>query len=146
MKLHKINLNNYSSIECNVSVNDNGTIMVANIFGNYGRGSEGNPDGLYIYSVVAAHYLVLEPISIILDIRHLNYSWGNTLLKALNFFFEIGRDDDERNKIVIIVTSEENRKAIIELLEMVNAGNRVLCDDYEKAFEIANSHVENFFR
>lgn len=146
MKLDKVELKGYNNINCEVFINDDGSIMVADISGNYRHGSEGNPDGMYLYSVIVSHYFVLEPVSVILDIRRLDYQWGNTLLKSLNFFLETGRDDEERARIIIIVASVENKTAVSELLNMAKEGNRILCDTYEEAVNLAKAHVQEFLK
>lgn len=144
MDLIKIELKNYSQLNCDFSIAEDNSILYAKISGTYRKGTEGNPDGLYMYSLLAAHYFISEPICLILDLTNLDYSWGNTIVKSLNFFYEVGREEDERDKTIIIIPSEKNGDSIKALLEMINGGNRVLCRDDEEAFKIAVKRIEAY--
>lgn len=143
-ELKKIELTNYSKLKCIFSTNEENTILYAEISGIIKTGSEGNLDSLYLFSNLVAHYFVFEPISLILDLRNLEYTWGNTILKALNFFYEIGRDNEEKNKTIIIVVPQKNEKPILEILKSVNQGNRIICNNYEAAIEIASKKVREY--
>lgn len=144
MELFKVDLTKFSNIICESSVSDDCAILYVKASGSYGVGSLGNPDGLYLVSHLAAHYFVYEPICIILDLRDLEYTWGNTIYRALNFFDEIGRDEDEKDKLNIIITSSKNQEAINGILERVVVGKRFLCTSYEDALNVAIKNVEEY--
>ncbi|WP_126974512.1 hypothetical protein [Gynurincola endophyticus] len=144
MKFNKINLNNISSLICELSINEEGSILCMKVCGNYRYGSEGNDDGICIYSLLVSHYFVYEPISVIIDLRELKYSWGNYILKVLNFFNEIGRDEEERNKINIIVYSSQNEKSIRDILKMVTYGRSLLYDNYEDAVKRGIKNIDDY--
>jgi len=126
------------------AIKSDNSILYARISGKYREGSEGNTDGLYVFSKIVSHYFVFEPFVLILDLRELEYSWGNTILKSINFFYEIGRDIDEKNKVNIVITSEKNRTAIKSLLDIIAEGRIVLCEEYKTAFDLAAEYTEEY--
>lgn len=144
MKLIKINLDKSSNINCDFEITEDNTILYVKVSGDYRSGSEGNSDGLYLFSLIVANYFMYEPICIILDLRNIKYNWGNTILKSLNFFNEIGRDEDEKNKLIIIIHSSENLIALTELLKMVANSNRIMCKNYDEALSAAIRNVEEY--
>lgn len=125
-------------------ISEDGTVLLMHVSGVYKRGSAGNTAGLHLFSGLASGYFMFEPICIILDLSELDYTWGNTLLRSLNFFQEIGRDKDEMQKAVIVVVSPENESAITELLAMTRNGNRFLCHSKEEAEKLAKKEVETY--
>jgi hypothetical protein len=116
--------------------------MLARFEGNYRHGSQGNGDGLFMAATLAAHFAVLEPFCIVLDLRELNYEWGNTILKAINFFFEYGRDESEVKRPVIVVATGTTRQAINELERLVNSGRRIHCETLSDALAFAEREAE----
>lgn len=146
MNLVKIDLEKFKNILCDFAITEDNTILYVKASGNYKNGSEGNTDGLYLFSNLAAYYFVYEPICIILDLTNLKYAWGNTILKSLNFFNEIGRDNDEKEQLVIIIHSSENQNAISDLLGLTSEGNRLLCKSFDEAIANAVKNVEEYLK
>mgnify|MGYP001268968345 CR=1 FL=1 len=144
MNLVKIDLERFKNIICDFAITDDNTILYINVSGNYKSGSEGNFDGLYLFSLISAYYFVYEPVCIIIDLRNLRYTWGNTILKALNFFNEVGRDDDERKKLITIIYSSENQSPITDLLKMASEGNRILCGNFDEAIAASIKNVQEY--
>jgi len=128
-----IDLNKYSSIKHTFSVNEDNTVMVVKFSGLYRKGSLGNGDGIFMFSLLATHYYIFESITIILDLQDLDYEWGNTIFKSLNFFDEIGRDNDEKDKTVIIIPSAQNEMTIKEIESHLSNGRRIYCTSLEDA-------------
>ena len=95
--------------------------------------------------MLASYYFIYEPVSIIIDIRELEYDWGNTILKSINFFKETGRDEDEKNRQVIIIVSPANKEAISDTLSIVENGNPEICHAYDTAINIASRNVNKYF-
>ncbi len=145
MNLVRIDLEKFKSILCDFAISEDNTILYVKSSGNYKHGSEGNSDGLYLFSLLAAYYFVYEPICIILDLTNLKYTWGNTILKSLNFFNEVGRDKEEKRKMVIIIHSSENQSAITDLLKMTSEGNRFLCESFDEAISQAVKNVGEYW-
>jgi len=144
MNLIRVDLRQFSGIICDFTITEDNTILFVKALGKYRSGSDGNCDGLYLFSVLVAYYFVYEPISMILDVRDLEYSWGNTILKSLNFFNEVARDNDEKNKVIIIIHSDENQQAITGVLKMLKDGKQILCKDPDEAFGIAIEKVQKY--
>jgi hypothetical protein len=144
MDLVKIDLEKFKSIHCDFAITNDNAILYINVSGNYKTGSEGNSDGLYLFSLITSYYFVYEPICIILDLRNLKYIWGNTILKSLNFFNEIGRDDEEREKLIINILSAENQNSLENVLKTTSDGNRFLCRNYDEAISTAIKNVEEY--
>lgn len=144
MNLIKVDLEKFKSILCDFAISDENTILYVKAYGEYKIGSAGNSDGLYLFSLIATYYFIYEPICIIIDLTGLKYEWGNTILKSLNFFNEVGRDKEEKEKLVIIIHSPENQNAITELLKMTSDGNRLLCESFDEAISRAFKYVEEY--
>lgn len=119
-----VTLSEYSQLSSSFSSCDDGALLLAQFSGSYKIGSLGNGDGMFMFSMLAAHYLLFESICIVLDLRKLEYSWGNTISKSINFFSEIGRDAEEREKRVIILATGETLKSLLTLDERFDSGNR----------------------
>lgn len=134
MNFIKINIEEKTNIKSDIFINNENNMILAAFKGNYNEGSKGNLDGLYIFSKIASHYFLFDTIAVILlDFRNLNYKFGNTLLKSLNFYEEIGRDDEEKSKIVFILVSKQNLNPILDLLKMKTKRNYIIYEDYDEA-------------
>lgn len=59
--------------------------------GAYGQGSQGNGDGRFMAAMTHAVLQAWRPAGIILDLRELEYQFGNTLLDAIT----AGREEDK---------------------------------------------------
>jgi len=142
--LKKIDFGRYSALRPSVFSVLDGAAIVVKFEGAYRRGSHGNGDGLFMAALLAAHFVLLEPICFILDLRALSYEWGNTILKAINFFDEYGRDEDEKAQPVIIVATDATREALESLERIVKSGRRIYCDDLEIALSIAEREIQEY--
>lgn len=139
-QLKKIEIDKISNINSNALIDSEFKFVVLQFSGSYRIGSEGNNDGLYIFSKICSMYFMYETISLlVLDFRSLDYKFGNTILKSLDFFNEIGRDNEEKNKSILIVVSESNSKPIEKLLNLsTNTSCKVLFN-YDEAISIAQT-------
>lgn len=146
MNFAKIKIDESTAIKSNIFINDEYNMILASFEGDYLLGSKGNFDGLYIFSKLVSSYFLFDTISVILlDFRNLNYTYGNTLLKSLNFFEEIGRDEQEKNKMIFIVISKENLNPILSLLNMKTNKNHTLYDDYDLAIKDCLYYAKKYF-
>lgn len=143
MKFEKIDISTYSQIEMQFSVNTENTILVVKYYGKYRNGVEGNIDGLCMLSKLAQYYFFLDPIAIIIDLQELEYSWGNTLLKVINFSGTTDIDIEDTLNINIVITSATNNRAIVELTSVLEKGKVEFCETYDGAIEIANEFIYN---
>ena len=141
---YKVDLSKYSNIEASFSVNEDNTIILAKFSGLYKKGSLGNGDGTFMFSTLVSYYFMVEPITIILDLEDLEYEWGNRIIKAINFFSEIGRDDDERAKAIVIILSAKNETAIKQIEPLFNRGGRMYCHSLEEADSMSLEVVREY--
>ncbi|MDC1142299.1 hypothetical protein OAU50_04345 [Planctomycetota bacterium] len=142
--LEPIELSEFSELKASFFSDSSNLLLAAKFSGAYGRGSRGNGDGSYMVASLAAHCAVVEPVCIILDLSELDYTFGNTILKATNYFAEYGRDDEERDRCVLIVASGSTQSALKDLDEAVTAGNRKYFDKLQAAFEEAEKITAEF--
>ncbi len=74
---------NKSAVEYKLTVDSNGLGKLM-FYGNYKRGSEGNADGFFMEEVTS-YTLSREFVkSLIVDLRELDYSWGNTINNTIS--------------------------------------------------------------
>ena len=140
----KIDTEFNSKIITSSLLSEDGRILIVKFKGEHRIGSEGNPDSLYMFSELLKLYFIFEPLLVIVDLSELNYKWGNTILKITNFFNEIGRDTDEKNKLVIIVYSVQNKEPLIQLNSLLQEGRREFCENITKAESLAKIYVEKY--
>lgn len=146
MSFIKINIENETDIKCDILIDNECKMIISKFEGDYRIGSKGNTDGLFIFSKIVSCYFLYESIAVVLyDLRKLNYTYGNTLLKALNFFEEIGRDNEEKQKKIFIVASKENKSSIEELLKMKINKDYLLLEDYDEAIKKSLSEASKYF-
>lgn len=118
MNLYKFDIYDFgSNIKLVFKTDDSEGLIVAEVSGDYRSGSNGNNDAAIILAELSAYYLNFEPLTMIIDLSRMNYSWGNTLLKVLNLFKTIGRNEFERELFLGIVYSEQNKSAIASLIQ-----------------------------
>jgi len=143
-RLNKVVLTDLSPLKASVFSACEGAVMVAKFEGNYRHGSQGNGDGLFMAATLAAHFAVLEPACLVLDLRDFAYEWGNTILKAINFFYEYGRDADEKNKAIVIVATGATRQSFDALERLIKAGRRIYCENLSEALVAAESEAKEY--
>ena len=139
-----MDIRRYSEISSHFAIGDEGAMLIATFVGKYGKGSAGNGDGIFMFAQLAAHYFVFEPFVIILDLRKLEYLWGNTLSKSLHFYHEIGRDNCERGRLMLVVAEGDSLKAMKGLCEVIPGGKTVFCNTIEDCFREARSEIVRF--
>lgn len=92
-------------------------IQVIAFSGSYGVGSGGNGDAAYMRSVVAAAVAAWNSIALVLDLRELEYSWGNALLSVIQAAEQLHHGDtDDPPFPVKIVASDKCRDGLLSLL------------------------------
>lgn len=118
MTLYKeINHNNFeSNIKCHFFVDDNERILIINTKGVIRLGSEGSIDVNKIFINTVGYYFFIEPIALLFDLRDLEYKYGNSINKILNFLQIVGRDDYEKKLPIYFVISSKNEEGIANFL------------------------------
>ena len=145
MHFSKSRLPDFSKIKHEALYNEDRTVLMVKFSGYYHPYPEGIFDGMYMHSILVSEYFIYEPITIILDLRELDYTVGQTIFKSINFFGVIGRNELEFQKKVIIIASRENKEAIDKALSILPEPNQEICGYYETAIRIATQIVNNYF-
>ena len=144
MSFSKIELSAYSKLRCEAAVSSDCAVLLLSFAGEYRSGSGGNGDGLYMAAMTAAYCSLFEPASLVLDLEKLNYIWGNTISRTINFFWETGRDDDERSRSVVIVATGANRSALETIEGQITSGNRFYADTVAQALVLAEESARDY--
>jgi hypothetical protein len=139
-----INLAAYSKLHCDAAVSSDSAVLLLRFSGDYRPGSDGNGDGLFMAAMTAAYCSLFDPTSLVLDLLHLNYRWGNTIARTTNFFWETGRDDDERSRSVVIVATGATRSALESLDRQVTSGTRSYAESVDRAVELAEAAAREY--
>jgi hypothetical protein len=129
----KTQLDSYSLIKCDASINPSSDVLMLKFTGIYHPGSEGNGDGMFMLATTAAYCAIHEPASLIVDLLDLNYQWGNTILKTLNYFWEQGKDDSEKEKQIVIVAQGVTRNALQQVQANALCGKRIFTETLDQA-------------
>ena len=144
MNFRNNNISAFSKIRYEASYSHDNTVLLLQFTGAYNPDGEGVFDGLYMHAMLAAHYFIYEPVAIILDLRDLEYTGGQTILKSINFFGVIGRNDDEYRKQVVIIASPANKDAINDALSLLPHPNQEVCGTYDTAVRMAAQLVNRY--
>ena len=104
-------------------------ILIISFNGKYRDGSAGRPDAGLIKGVIKTGVSVFDPFSILIDLRNLEYNWGDNL--------DLSFEETESTKAVVLV-GEKCRRAMSTLAFGVDTNkdivdNEFFFDDYEKA-------------
>jgi len=103
---------------------ENLDILIVSVIGVYPQGSLGNAHGHYIATMVMHGLHFFDPDCVILDLRALEYRWGNTLLLVFHMITEYRDAEREENEPffpVLAVTSEKSEAAFLSLVTPVNS-------------------------
>ncbi|MCE9673576.1 hypothetical protein LY474_37805 [Myxococcus stipitatus] len=84
MELREVHVGNASALKCRFWVDRSGSILVADVDGEYRPGSQGNPDADFLAAKLAEHCAFVRPCALVYDFRDLRYVWGNSLLRIFN--------------------------------------------------------------
>ena len=143
--MKEIIIEDFSNLRAEIKINKKRTILLARFKGVYRKGSQGNGDGLFMLSKIAAVYFMFESISaLVLDLTSLTYEWGNTIDKSLTFFDEIGRDESEMEKKVVIVPSSSNKAAIVGLLSSMGNKSAIIVNGIDEALAVAENEASKY--
>lgn len=144
MDFRKSIIRSHSKIDHEAYYNEDNTVLMVKFSGYYNPDAEGVFDGIYMHSILASHYFAYGAIAIIIDLRELDYTGGHTILKTINFFRVIGRDEHDYKKQVIVIASRENKPAIDEVLSIIPEPSTEICGYYETAIRIATQFVRDY--
>lgn len=92
-------------------------VQVVAFSGEYGVGSAGNPDAAYMRAVVTSAAAAWDSVGVVLDLRELEYSWGNALMSVVQAAEYLHQSDDDNPFPVRIVVSDKCRDGLVSLFE-----------------------------
>lgn len=101
------------------------SILVVKFAGVYGIGSEGNGDAAYMYMKGLAGITIYEPYGIILDLRDLDYKWGD----MMDYVFNLMSKGIVENGGAVIV-GEMCREAIGTLIHGIDSTESPTTEDW----------------
>jgi hypothetical protein len=135
MKQQPIDLFTMSNVRFTTTAlaeDDNSCFVVAIQFcGKYGYGSLGNGDGRFMAAVTHAVDVAWRPSGLVLDLRELEYEFGNTILEVILF----GQGDGGWPPTRIVV-SEKCESGLRSLLQCGGRNpDEWLCRTVEEAYE-----------
>jgi hypothetical protein len=104
-------------------------LLIISFNGKYRDGSAGRPDAGLIKGLIKTGVLVFDPFSVLIDLRNLEYNWGDNL--------DLSFEETEPKKAVVIL-GEKCRRAMSTLAFGIDTSkdivdNEFFFDDYEKA-------------
>jgi hypothetical protein len=118
MQIRELNLHDLSTLTCRLSgvdLDDRTTVLIAAFHGQYGHGSAGNGDAAFMNANVLAGLAAYRPLCVILDLREMSYTWGNSLLNLFQDVETLRGDGGPIPFPILVVTSDLCRDAILTL-------------------------------
>jgi hypothetical protein len=123
-------------------------ILIVSFSGTYPRGSSGNAHGQYISIMTMFGLHTFDPMCIILDLRDLAYTWGNTLLKVFQDVSQFMDDPREPGAVpfpILAVTSDKCRDAFLSLITpLEGTPTKLHFEDIEAAIEAAKAEGQRW--
>ncbi len=89
------------------------SIMLVKLTGAVPDGSKAKPDCSYINQQLAINLLAMRPISLLLDMSLLQYSFGNSFIDALSPLFELQIFEDKYD--IAFLLSDLNKNGLASL-------------------------------
>jgi hypothetical protein len=131
---HKVynKIEKLGDVDCHFEVHSTEAILKISLQGTCGIGSQGGHYGQYIYQSIGLALLTHQPIGVIVDLRNLNYEYGDRILNLFQVFSDVkpmGHD-----LILAYVISNNNKYGLSSLLQLnLKALHSPFFDDYHKA-------------
>lgn len=118
--MRTVDVQSLSALTCTLHLHrdeeKNIPVLVASFAGDYGVGSKGNGDGVFIAAETLRGLVAFDPCAVILDFREMRYSWGNTLFHVFQTVAQYMDEPGEPAFPVFAVTSELCRDALLGLM------------------------------
>ena len=118
MEIQTVEISKPNDIDCTYGVivdsedADLVSVLVVSFSGTYPPGSLGNPHGHFITRATIHGLAAFDPLCVLIDLRELQYTWGNTLLSVFEHVNRYMRYDDSEPKFpIVVVTSGKCRDA-----------------------------------
>lgn len=146
MTLRPVDLRSWSELGCELLRSDRprSDVLVVRFTGTYRPGSLGNPDAAFMRAKVLEGMAGVDASGVVLDLRGLTYTWGNSLLGV---FDAMDRFDDSDpgtpRRPIVVVGSDLCRDAFLSLV--TPRGKKRpdwYFDDFEAGLDEAHRLVE----
>ncbi len=139
--MRKVEVQSLSALKCTHHLyrdeERNVTVLVASFAGDYGVGSNGNGDGTYIAAETMRGLVAYDPSAVVLDLREMRYSWGNTLLAVFQAVAQYMNEPGEPPFPIIAVTSDLCRGALMSLMGVGDGDSEWHFSDMSAALDAA---------
>lgn len=117
------------------------SIMLVKLTGALPNGSNARMDCDYINQQLAINLLAMRPISLLLDMSALSYSFGNSFIHALSPLFELQIFESKFN--IAFLLSDLNKYGLAGLWALdLNEPPVNIFFDYEKALQYAEAEYD----
>lgn len=95
--------------------------LIISFHGKYRDGSAGSPDAGLIKGIVKTGVAVFDPFSLLIDLRDLEYNWGDNL--------DLSFEDAEPKRSAVLV-SDKCRRAMSTLAFGIDTNNDIVDNDF----------------
>nr|WP_294904760.1 hypothetical protein [uncultured Lacibacter sp.] len=114
------------------------SIMLVRLTGELPDGSKAAPDCSYINQQLTINLLAMRPISLLLDMSLLKYSFGNSFINALSPLFELPIFEDKFD--IAFLLSDLNKYGLASLWGFdINEPPKNIFFGYEEALQYAEA-------
>lgn len=144
-KLEELSNLKYKIYNCPFKKRSHLEAIVVAFYGEYGFGSAGNGDAMFMTAIIKAALAAWEPQALVIDLHQMTYEWGDLMIKAI----AAGEDRYIDAPLpTAIVMSDRNREGLISLLtqEMGVEPREWLFDCIETAIERVEKQFEEILK
>jgi hypothetical protein len=118
------------------------SIMLVRLKGTLPEGSKARMDCNYIKQQLTINLLAMRPVSLLLDMSLLGYSYGNSLIDALSPLFELQIFESKFN--IAFLLSDLNKYGLASLWAFdVNQPHRNIFFRYEEALQYVEAEYDS---
>ena len=147
-ELHEKKIQKPEGIECKYfmpeSKSTDGTdVLILSVSGVYPDGSRGNEHAAYIAVMAIQGLQAFDPAAFILDLRDLEYRWGNSILgvfQEVSRHMDVDKEENEPSFHIFCCTSE---KSTAGFLSLVTPSNGTVPDWHFEDIDLAISKAAN---
>ena len=135
-ELHKISYDKDSGLQVSFQTDEHFRFLYCQPVGQIKNGSEGNISADFLFGKICQYYFQTHCYVLILDFSKLEYHKGDRLRKSINFFQEIGRNEEEKGNPVLLI-KPNNSEGIDSLIEWIKPANLIIVEGPEQAMKIS---------
>lgn len=113
----EISIPSSAELTCSIYDHKEESILWVEIKGQCGHGSQGEHYGNFLYQKIGLALLTFKPIAILIDIRDMQYNYGDRILGLFQIFHDVAIYPEE-GFITSFVLSDKNRLGLSSLLNL----------------------------